>query len=218
MTYLEQLAEEIKFQLQHHLPGQLAQYEMTGIYRKIQPPDLSKITGYRRSSVCLMLFEQAGEIYFPIIQRPDYDGVHSGQLALPGGKFEEEDIRAERTALREMEEETGYSASSVEIIGKLTDLYIPHSNYLVHPYIAYTKEFPQFLPDQTEVKELILYKMSNLLNEELVKETEMNLQGRSMRIPYFDVEGRVLWGATAMMLSEFKHVLRNISTSSFQFR
>ncbi len=199
---------ELERQLVGPLPGIAAQLQMAGNDRKNSLPDMSGLSGYKLSAVCILLYEQNGNIYFPLIERARYDGVHSGQIALPGGSFESSDADTGQTALRELAEETGYSSKAIQLLGKLSDIYIPPSNFLVQPYVACTHELPIFRHDTSEVAELIPLALHELMDEERVKETTLEVRGYKIKTPYFDVQGRILWGATAMMLNEFKQLLK----------
>lgn len=218
MNVFEDFVRELQRQLSASLPGQQAQFEMASTDRKINPPDLSTLTGHRESAVCILLYYLNETVYFPLIGRVVYPGsVHSGQIALPGGKIEPGET-SEAAALRELHEEIGYSSDKINVIGKLTDIYIPPSNFLVKPYVAYTAETPEFTINPGEVDQLILYKLTDLLQEGIRKETELEPRpGYKIKTPYFDVQGRILWGATAMMLNELRHLLKsNPFISSFQ--
>ncbi|MFL5729079.1 MAG: NUDIX hydrolase, partial [Cytophagaceae bacterium] len=154
----------MKRQLAGKLPGQAVQFEMASADRKINPQDLSTLKDHRESAVCILLYPMEGQIYFPLIARATYAGVHSGQIALPGGKIEAKDSNAEEAALRELHEEIGYKSEKIKVIGKLTDIYIPPSNFLVKPFVAYTTEIPEFIIDPREVEQLILYPLMDLLD------------------------------------------------------
>lgn len=167
---------------------------------------------YRLSAVMIMICRnQADQLYFPLIERMAYKGVHSGQIALPGGKHEAQDGSLEQTALRECYEEIGVSPSG--IIGKLSPLAISVSGFLVHPFVGfYDGTSPALRQQEREVKSIIELPLEGLMNDALVKEGEVRVSDSfRMKTPYFAVEGNMVWGATAMILSELKTVLRSIS-------
>ncbi|MBC7862896.1 MAG: CoA pyrophosphatase [Bacteroidia bacterium] len=200
----------LKEQLSGPLPGFDAQFQMAPEGRKKLPYNISTIKGYRESAVCLFLFERNGKIYFPLIERPVYDGVHSGQLALPGGKTEKEDEDFIAGALREMMEEIGAEITRKNVIGKLTDIYIPPSNFMVKPVVAFSESIPVYNINPKEVESVIEFGLHELMNDELIKETELTVYNNAkIKTPYFEVRGKILWGATAMMLNEFKTILKS---------
>jgi 8-oxo-dGTP pyrophosphatase MutT (NUDIX family) len=160
-------------------------------------------------SVLILLYEIDGEAFFPLMQRPVYDGHHSGQISLPGGKLEPGDPDRVATALREAEEEMGIPRQRVEVLGNLSELYIPPSNFRVLPVLGYMREKPLFIPDPVEVASIIETPVRALLTPEARQETDRPPGIRySMRVPYFAVGEHVVWGATAMMLSEFLSVVQ----------
>jgi 8-oxo-dGTP pyrophosphatase MutT (NUDIX family) len=123
---------------------------------------------------------------------------------------EDIDPDLEATALREAHEEVGIHPDGVEVIGRLTELYIPASNFMVHPFVGLMSERPALTPDVREVKEMLEVPLAHFLRPDIVAETEIPLRnGYRLKAPYFDVKGHVVWGATAMMLSELLDVLRD---------
>lgn len=198
--------------LQTALPGKVAQ--------KIMMPKASSVIdrfsidvkkGAKEGAVLILLYKKDGKIYFPLTQRHEYDGVHSGQISFPGGKVEETDGSVVNTALRETEEEIGVKQSSVSIIGRLTDLFIIVSNFNVRPVIGFVDEPPSFTIDNHEVAKVIEISIDQLVDGTLVKEKEVVTKGGyRIRAPYFDFDGHHVWGATAMMLAEFKEVLKSL--------
>ena len=122
--------------------------------------------------------------------------------------FEEEDGSLMNTALREANEETGIDISSVTIIGKLTPLHIPVSNVNVHAFVGVTDSRPAFVHDPAEVQYLIEESLDELLNEVNHKTKSMTLFGNEVIVPYFDIQGNHIWGATAMIISEFAEILK----------
>jgi 8-oxo-dGTP pyrophosphatase MutT (NUDIX family) len=162
----------------------------------------------KRSAVLILLYASGKTIKFPLIVRPVYNGVHSGQVALPGGKHEESDKNLQVTAIRETEEETGILKKNVKIIGKLSELYIPPSNYLVTPFVGIHTVKPEFIPQESEVARIVETDVEKIMDEKNIFEKKMKLSsGVSVLTPYFDLNGLTVWGATAMILSEFKTVL-----------
>jgi len=143
------------------------------------------------------------------IKRTEYDGIHSGQVSFPGGIYEDLDVTLVNTALRETQEETGLPASAVTVIGQLSSLLIPVSHVNVHPYVGRVEYHPAFRHDPAEVQYLIEESLDELLNEEHHKTGMMTVLGRDIAVPYFDIQGNRIWGATAMILSEFLEVVKN---------
>lgn len=189
------------------LPGNTVQFEMAHVNRERIENTYSNLIDYRQSAVLILLYpNNQNTTCVLLIERSTYNGHHSGQIALPGGKAELNDKDLEETALREFFEETG-SESKPKVIGKLTPVYIPVSKFMVQPFVAYINHPPNFSPNTFEVNELIEWEIQDLLNPANVKETIIEPQaGIKIKTPYFDVNGKVLWGATAMMLNELKAI------------
>lgn len=198
----------LKEQLQGTLPGVDAQYEMAHINReRIIHQDL-KQDSFRNSAVLLLLTQRDGEFFIPLTERHTYNGAHSGQVSFPGGKKEEHDTSLSDTALRECGEEIGVN-KHIEIIGELTPIYIPVSRFLVNPFVGvYTGENIKYSLNNNEVKSLLELSISDLKKPELIKHTVVEPSpGYKLKTPYFDVRGKIVWGATAMILNEFKKLL-----------
>jgi len=151
------------------------------------------------------------EPYIVFIRRPEYGGVHSGQISFPGGKQEPHDMDLSNTAMRESHEEVGIIPGKVRILGKLSDLYIPPSKFLVSPFLGYSTERPEFKRDPSEVDEVIEIKLSDLFRDQSVHVVKITTGlGVQIKTPAYVVDGTVIWGATAMILSEFREVIRPI--------
>ena len=165
------------------------------------------------SGVLILLYPYRDDIGFVLMRRPDYTGVHSGQISLPGGKFEEEQDRdLIATAMREAKEEVGIKPSAVNIIGTLTPLYIPPSNYLVTSVVGWTEQRPEFIADPREVEEIIEMSLTDFLNDLNVRTRRIKLfMGLSANFPCYYIDRNVIWGATAMILSEFRVLLKEVS-------
>jgi 8-oxo-dGTP pyrophosphatase MutT (NUDIX family) len=201
----------LKKRLMHPLPGPEAHWLMAASHRGKKTFDFNFNSAPVLSSVLIMLFRQSNDFYFPLIQRPEYGGVHSGQIGLPGGKKEDHDKDRIATALRETDEEIGIGAERIKILGNLSELYVQASNINVLPVVGYLNEIPGYHPDPAEVSDVIECKVSLLLREETKREKEIIIRN-NIRVwaPYFAIENRMVWGATAMILSEFITILKEI--------
>ena len=163
---------------------------------------------YKRASVIIFCFQDnLGNISFPLIKRQLYDGAHSGQISLPGGKKDEKDKNLWETAKRELNEELGISLSNLKKIKKLNSIYIPPSNFLVTPFIAYSKKIPDFKINKREVAELIIVKLDDLILFNKVHKRVTNSYLNNVKVPGYKINKNFIWGATAMILKEFKHIL-----------
>jgi len=208
MSNLIELCTTLKHRLVFPLPGTEAHMKMAYAQRKLNMNRFKTPADAVWSSVLILLYELNDAVHFPLIERPTYDGVHSGQVSLPGGKFEADDEHLINTALRETEEEIGVPKEDVQIIGKLTEIYIPPSNYLVHPQLAMLPYKPDFFPDEKEVVEVMQVSLDDLMNTNNLAEKQVTLSnGMKVTTPCFILEGKTVWGATAMMLSELKSIL-----------
>lgn len=160
--------------------------------------------------VIILLFEEDGRIKFPLIKRADYPGAHGGQVSFPGGKAEPGE-NALRTALRECEEEIGIPENQFTVVGVLSDFFVMPSNFMVTPVIAVMNTSPEFKPDAYEVVRILKGDLMEIIPDKAVKQKEILAAGKyRMNAPHFEVEGEVVWGATAMMLNELRIVLREI--------
>lgn len=149
----------------------------------------------------------------PLVLRPQYEGVHNhgGQIGLPGGGREEQDENLMMTAIRETQEEIGVIVPKINILGSLSDLYIPPSDSLVTPFVGFLDAKPSFIPDPKEVARIIEAPLSFLQNPALRMQKEIILPNNLiLDVPYFSVNEDTIWGATAMMLSELLHLIEEI--------
>ncbi|MDO9551797.1 CoA pyrophosphatase [Rhodonellum sp.] len=207
---LDKVIRKLEEALKKPLPGKMGQGTMAPKPIDARRFSLNIPENHRKGAV-LMLFYQDGEgCLVPFIKRPTYEGVHSGQIAFPGGKWELTDLNLGETALREAEEEIGVDRNKVELIGRLTDLYIPASNFMVSPFIGFTHEKPEFRPDPFEVERIITFPLSDLLDQKIRKMGSVNIDsGLKLETPYFDIDQEMVWGATAMILGEFMQLWEN---------
>lgn len=192
--------------------------ELMGIeaHQKMLPPGRRLITYeseasiIKPSGVLLLLFPDAGQIYLCLIKRPSTMKHHPGQVSFPGGKVEKEDPSAEMAAIREAQEEVGIDPNIVKIIGKLSELYVEVSKFLIHPFIAWADKKPDFIINKSEVDELILLPINDLVANETIMETDMDTVTGKLRIKYYPYKNQIIWGATAMILSELIEILKKI--------
>ena len=163
----------------------------------------------KESAVCILLYPKDGELHTVLIQRPDYKGTHARQVSFPGGKRENSDKNLQETALRETFEEVGVEVDSKHVIRELTPIFIPPSNFMVNVYVALIDNEPSFIPDSIEVDSIIKFKVKDLFNDDLIKDTSVTVQEikSRMKVPYFNINNKVVWGATACMLSELRDLL-----------
>lgn len=211
---LEQDLNKLKLTLNQPLPGPDAQYIMAPVTRQRFNPAEIPETDYRKSAVMLVLCaDEHGKLFIPLTERFAYDGVHSGQVSLPGGKFENSDVDYTNTALRECFEEIGIGKGDIEILGPLTPLYIPVSKFFVQPIVGFCSiQNPELRKNPREVKYIPKFFLNELMDENRVQNGPVALRGnQKIKAPYFLVEGLKVWGATAMILNEFKTVLKTIS-------
>lgn len=209
---LEQLINRLKTSLSDPLPGADAQYLMAPLHRQRLELEKLNAENYRPSAVMILFCEDSdGTLFIPLTERMTYNGVHSGQVSLPGGKFEASDVDLMQTALRECYEEIG--VSEIDVLGKLTSLFIPVSSFLVHPFIGFCRiKNPIMINQEREVKALVKLPVTALLNDATVKQGEVKvMENMNIKTPWFEVEGLKVWGATAMILSELKVLLKTIS-------
>lgn len=202
------LISTIYNRLEHPLPGEEAQIQMAHSYRrKLWPPSENA----RNAGVLILLYPQKNDWHIVFIERESKNpnDVHRGQISFPGGRLENHDASLRDCALREAEEEIGISRNKVEVIGDLTPLFIPVSNFLVQPVIGYADYTPKFIPQPEEVKSIIDLPFNHFYGSQNRKHMDM-LFGSDMEmkdVPYFDANGKVIWGATAMILSELLVIL-----------
>lgn len=194
-----------------NLPGESAHIDMLPFRIKTSEA-LKKTTNYKLSATLLLLYEKDGLPHFILTERQTYAGKHSGQISFPGGKTEPFDATTAQTALRETKEELGIDPTKITLMGKLTEVYIPVSNFLIHPYIGFVAQLPPLSPDSYEVKEVLHVSCNDLLANKSRIKTDIPVEnGRVIKqIPAFNLTDRIVWGATAIILNEFKYILKRI--------
>lgn len=207
---MQDFVERLNYQLGLPLPGIEAQYEMAPVNRQKIFEDKIDLLSYKQSAVLILLYKnQVNKWQLPLIKRVNSGGVHGGQISLPGGSFDTSDVTLEQTAIRETFEEIG--ARDFNVIGNLTELYIPVSRFKVQPFVAVSQiPNPVFTISKYEVEHLIELPIEQLLENEIKKEGIIKLSDSNQtKAPYFEVKGYTVWGATAMILNELRTVLNS---------
>ncbi len=197
--------------MQDGLPGKDVQFEMSPI--KGEAALYYDIPGHARlAAVLALLIPLNGEWHVTFIKRPSHPkDKHSGQISFPGGGLEKGDKSFEACALRETQEEIGISEEKINIIGDLTKLYVYASNNLVYPYVGYLRQPESYNIQEDEVERVITIPLSDFSNHSIIKTTDLNVRGFKLNnVPYYDLYGEVLWGATAMIMSELVHLWKQI--------
>ena len=201
--------EKLSLRLQKPLPGQDAHDKMASESRlKLKMPSPNERT--RESAVLILFYPSENQIFIPLILRPQYDGVHGGQMAFPGGRVEKEDENLIRTAMREAQEEIGVRLTDIEVIGQLTKLFIPPSNFYVQPVVGFMNHKPDFYPDAREVDRVIEITLEEIINPEIIGRKMLNVRGLEINAPFYQIQEHTVWGATAMMISELLTIIEEL--------
>ena len=190
------------------LPGEKSHLKMTP-YRRLTTsiPENPKL-----GAVLLLLYKKENDWFFPLTERKEYDGVHSRQMSFPGGKVETEDSSFYHAAIRETEEEIGINREHITRLTDLSKLYIPPSNFMVHPYVGVLDSIPIFVKQEEEVESVVEVSLNELMDDSIEGQTLVNVRGgMKMKTPYFHLQDKVVWGATAAILSEFKDILKKFA-------
>jgi len=195
------------------LPGETVQHKMAPIERIQELKNKAVKKNVSRKAGVMALFYPAedNETYLILILRKTYKGVHSAQVGFPGGKIEPEDSSIEETALRETEEEVGVPRKLISVIKKLTEIYIPPSDFFVQPFIGTTSKTPKFIPQEDEVEALIEVPLKHFMDDAvLVTKTLTTSYATDIDVPAYLLNNHIVWGATAMMLSEVRELLKQV--------
>ena len=213
---MHELIDQLKTALQNPLPGVESHDAMMRQKRPTPTEIRDQGLPHKESAVLILLYPKENTPHIVLTLRPSYDGVHAGQVSFPGGKVEIDDRDLIDTALREAEEEVSIKRKDVEIIGQLTELYIPPSRFIVQPVVAFSAQEPQFSPDPVEVEKVIQTPLSRIVEDDVIRDKEIFLPkyNTTIETSYFDIDEQVVWGATAMILSELRSVLRLLDWQS----
>lgn len=192
------------------LPGIDIQHRMAAVERLAELQETSlKAQQPKRAAVMMLIYPKNHQPHFVLIERMQSPGAHSGQIAFPGGRREPEDRNDQETAIRETFEEVGVSQQMQQVICSGTPVYIPPSNYLVSPYLAFAKAQPTFTPQPEEVQSIIEVPLADLLSQKYKGTATLSTSYmKEVEVPCYRLNKQVVWGATAMMLAEFEHMIK----------
>lgn len=204
------IIEKIRYEIENNLPGEESHLLMSPLGRGKSSELIKTVDVYKNSSVALILLENENRYEVVLTKRATYNGAHSGQISFPGGREEVFDKSPLYTAIRETKEEINFDLSSAEQLGKLSNVFVPVSKFLVRPYVFYTPE-PLIFSNNREVVETFTIPLELLLDDRSISKMQVLIGNNTrMTVPCFCIENHQIWGATAIMLNEFKQLLKNV--------
>ena len=205
LKYVPKIAKE-------SLPANIAHAKMIPPERieLLNNQDFSQIIP-KKAAVLMLLYPKNSITHLALIVRNSYPGIHASQIAFPGGKVEDFDLSLSETALRETHEEIGVAAKKVTVIKAFTEVYIPPSNFLVSPFLGFSEEELSFTLSVDEVDEVIELPLYQFLDDKIVVTVNMSTSYASnIQVPAFQINDHLVWGATAMMMSELKEIIKKV--------
>lgn len=206
MTFDEIDAGRLESALRGEKPGPSAQLRMAPSPRIGHRPYAEVEATCLHAGVLILLYPRQGEMHLVLIRRTGFGLHHRDQIACPGGQLEtgEDSVAA---ALREAREELGIEPDGIRVLGSLTPLFIPPSNFCVTPVVALAPAAPAFRPDPVEVAEVLEVPLRRLADPDTARRETWRTGERAIDIPFYDFGRHKIWGATAMILAEFLEVL-----------
>ena len=206
---IQSIKNFLKLRLKNDLPGAIAHDIMSPISVSDKMYNTSRKKNVKVGGVLIVFYLINNELHFPLIERSNNVKYHAKQISFPGGRFELADGNLEFTAIRETKEEIGLVPSNLKILGCLTKLYIPASNFEVTPFVAIHENKPNFKLNNKEVLNLIEVPLNKILDKRNIYKKKMKISlGITLDCPYYKLNGHVVWGATAMILSELSIILK----------
>lgn len=206
---MDSFIKQLEQNLQQPLPGKEAQAKMAHFGRKVNFPAPENP---RQAGVLALFYPKNADWHMVFIERVSIKGdQHSGQISFPGGQYEPNDGSLDFTAVREAEEEVGIKAKDVKLLGELTKLFIPVSNFMVNPFVGFLDYTPEFNPQLREVNQVIEVPYTHFQDPSTIQKTRLKLSNNTYlnNVPYYNLYGKILWGATAMMMSELNTVVNS---------
>ena len=208
MDFLHFIAQ-LKIVVGNDIPGERSHQKMQVNYDKSFEIPFSKKNS-TPAAVLILLYLEDNEIHFFLTKRSNKLEHHKGQISLPGGT-QEENEKLTHTALRETQEEIGINKTSISIIGSMTPLFVPVTGFMINPFIGYSLNKLEPTPDPLEVEAIFSVNISDLLNEANRTIEQRNIRGYDVEVPYFKLNNYEVWGATSMILSEFRDLIKSIN-------
>jgi 8-oxo-dGTP pyrophosphatase MutT (NUDIX family) len=206
----KKFTDDLRQALAQPLPGKTGHAPLKPYLNINRNIDIPQIIKPRIGAVMALIYPVKNIPHLLFIERPVYNGVHSGQIAFPGGKIEPEDPSYMDAALRETHEEIGLSSNNIQVVGSLTEVFVFASNFMVYPFVGIVDTKPHLILEKNEVASVIELPLHTLFIENIIKEKPIkNALGFTLMAPYYDIEGKTLWGATAMMVSELCTIIKN---------
>ncbi len=200
---LHDLKRAIGKELAISLPGRDAQFKMAPKVRRM--PEIPE--NEKKAAVLVLLYRDIESVKLCFIKRAEYEGPHSGQISFPGGIHEVSDLNLEATALRETAEETGVNSGDIEVLGSLSPITIPVSGVEVYPFCGTIPYPPKFEPDPVEVQYILSVPLEEFFNSDCLRQEKWELGEFLTEVPFYFFEDHKIWGATAMILSEFLEII-----------
>ncbi|WP_424494287.1 NUDIX hydrolase [Salinimicrobium sp. GXAS 041] len=195
------------------LPGEEAHYKLAPLLRlkELEQKEIEIRDANKAGVLAVFYPDKSEKTHFVLILRKTYRGVHSNQVGFPGGRMEEGDKDLEQTALRETEEEVGIPQKEIKVLKQMTKIYIPPSNFWVQPFMGLMEKTPVLIPQESEVESVLEIALEDFMNDSALTRQKLSTSyAKNIEVPAFMLSGHIVWGATAMMLSEMKEVLRQV--------
>ena len=199
-------ADQLKTALTKPLPGEKAQKKMLPKGRSLEVSELD-LGQTKESAVLLLLFPENNELQLCLMLRPLHMKHHAGQFCFPGGQFEKSEKESITVALRETREEIGIESSEIKILGHLSDIYVHVSKFYIHPVVGFVEKRPDFKINRNEVEQIFTFPLKHFFNHELISTATINTKLGEIDVPCYKIDGKIIWGATAMMISELTEII-----------